>query len=280
MDNKKIIFYYQTFNSLKPILYTDTPITHIHLSSIHFGLDENKQQYIHLNNYSPYHKKFDNMWTEIENASLMGIKIVIMVGGAGSAYEALFSNFNVFYNQLYNLIKNKPFITGIDLDIEENVSLSQIKMLISKIKTDFPSNDFIISTAPVQSSIQEDVPGMGGFIYKDLINSPEGKYISYINGQFYSDYSKDSYDQVIKNGYKSNKIIMGMLSGQEFEEELNKIVESYGDQFGGVFVWEYFNSNPIQWLDTIKKIYGIKSRKHINDNIDIRNDIRNNCNIV
>tara|TARA_B100000787_G_scaffold170100_1_gene163995 strand:- start:3071 stop:3901 length:831 start_codon:yes stop_codon:yes gene_type:complete len=276
MDNKKIIFYYQTFNSLQPILYNNTPVTHIHLSSIHFGLDENNQPYIHLNNYSPYNKKFDTMWEEIEQAQKIGIKIVLMVGGAGSAYEALFSNFNIFYNQLYNLIKNKPFITGIDLDIEETVSLDNIKMLISQIKKDFPSNNFSISTAPIQSSIQNDTPGMGGFIYKDLITCEVGKYINYINGQFYSDYSLDSYDQVIKNGYESNKIIMGMLSGQDFEEELVKVVNKYGDQFGGVFVWEYFNSNPTKWVNSIKKIF----YRDINANKCDENIYMNNCNII
>ena len=45
---KKIIFYYQTLSSLKPVLYETTPLTHIHLASVHFGTDENGQPYIHL----------------------------------------------------------------------------------------------------------------------------------------------------------------------------------------------------------------------------------------
>jgi hypothetical protein len=42
---KRIIYYYQTFTDLSPILKPDTPVTHIHLSSIHFGLDNNKPIY-------------------------------------------------------------------------------------------------------------------------------------------------------------------------------------------------------------------------------------------
>ena len=46
------------------------------------------------------------------------------------------------------------------------------------------------------------------------------KHISYLNGQFYSDYSKEAYDEVVKNGYPSQKVVMGMLSGMDFEDEL------------------------------------------------------------
>ena len=153
-------------------------------------------------------------------------------------------DFDIYCNLLYHLLKNKPFISGIDLDIEETVSINNIEMFIRKLKNDFSEEDFIISTAPIQSSLQNDYPGMGGFVYKKLLNSDVGKYINYFNGQFYSDYSKDAYDEVTKNGYSSQKVVMGMLSGEDFEEELEKVYLEYGNEFGGVFVWEYFNSNP------------------------------------
>ena len=254
MDTPRIIFYYQTFSTLKPILYSGTPVTHIHLSAIHFGMDNNLQPYIHLNDDSPYSEKFDSMWEEIEQASKMGIKIILMIGGAGTAYQDLFSKFDIYYNLLYHLLKNKPFITGIDLDIEEQVSLDKIEMLITKVKTDFSQEDFMISTAPIQSSLQDDIPGMGGFVYKKLLNSNVGKYISYFNGQFYSDYSKNAYDEVVKNGYSPQKVVMGMLSGTEYQDELKKVYTEYGDKFGGVFVWEYFNSNPQVWLNDVAQI--------------------------
>ena len=76
--DRKIIFYYQTFTSLKPILHKNTLVTHIHLSSIHFGLDVNKLPYIHLNDNNPDNKIFDNVWYEINKASKLGIKIILM----------------------------------------------------------------------------------------------------------------------------------------------------------------------------------------------------------
>ena len=58
--------------------------------------------------------------------------------------------------------------------------------------------------APVQNSIENDYSDLGGFIYKDLMNSNEGKYIDYLNGQYYIDYSLDAYEKTIDNDYKSN----------------------------------------------------------------------------
>ena len=83
----KIIYYYQTFTDLKDILYEGCPVTHIHLSSIHFGTNNDGSPYIHLNNNEPTDKVFDDVWKDLEDASSMGIKIVLMIGGAGGAYN-------------------------------------------------------------------------------------------------------------------------------------------------------------------------------------------------
>lgn len=250
--DKRIIFYYQTFTDLSPVLYKNTPLTHIHVSSIHFG-NENNIPYIHLNDNNPNDKIFDKMWNQIELASKLNIKIILMLGGAGSAYQVLFSNFEVYYKMLYDLIKSKPFIVGIDLDVEEYTSLDNIKKLINRLVLDF-SEDFIISMAPVQNSIENDYSGLGGFIYKDLMNSNEGKYIDYLNGQYYIDYSLDAYEKTIDNGYKANQIVMGKLGNQD-TSDLKKIVEKYSN-FGGIFVWEYVSlTNPRKWINNINNIF-------------------------
>ena len=47
----------------------------------------------------------------------------------------------------------------------------------------------------------------------------------------------------MENGYPEEKVVMGMLMGQDFEKiqkELKNLKEKYGKAFGGVFVWEYF----------------------------------------
>ena len=165
MNKHRIIYYYQTFNGLDNVLYINTPITHIHLSSIHFGNNKDNSPYIHLNDYEPDNKIFDNVWNQMEVSVNLGIEIILMVGGAGGAYQNLFSNFSIYYSLLKKLIKDHKCIHGIDLDVEETVDIEDIKMLINKIKEDF-GNDFIISMAPVQSSLQYNNSGFGGFSYK------------------------------------------------------------------------------------------------------------------
>ena len=260
----KIIFYYQTFTDindqyilLDSVLYSNTPLTHVHISSIHFGVDSDNKPYIHLNNRHPENTYFKPVWNSIKKAYGKGVTIIAMIGGAGGGYSSLFSDFETYYPLLYQFLKNRPYISGIDLDIEETCSLDNVKMLINKIVADF-GEDYIISTAPVQSSLSNDQPGMGGFCYKDLITSKEGKYIDYINCQAYNSYTLETLDSIIDNGYSSDKIVMGLISGQNYAEELKKMVEKYKDRFGGVFVWEYFNAipSPANWLKNIKRIYG------------------------
>ena len=257
----RIIYYYQTFIGMS--LKDDTPITHIHLSAIHFGNNQDGTPYIHLNNYPPNNKKFDSVWKDMEKAKALGIKIVLMIGGAGSAYTDLFQKFDVFYPLLVKTIKEHPVIDGIDLDIEEYVSLDNVKMLINQVDKDF-GNDFIISMAPIQSSLEQDEPGMGGFVYKDLYKTKEGQRINYFNGQFYDDYSENAYQNVVNNGYPANKVVMGMLSGQDLGnaiKNVSKLSKQYTD-FGGVFDWEYFNAppsphkNPQMWSYEMKKAIG------------------------
>ena len=147
------------------------------------------------------------------------------------------------------MILKYPFIKGIDLDIEESVSLSNVKKLINQINIDFGS-DFIITMAPICNSLLYDYPGLGGFIYKDLLNTKEGQRINWLNGQFYFQYTQDIYEKCIENGYEPNKIVFGMISSNanynNFEnsvQEIKKIKEIYPN-FGGVYIWEYFNSPP------------------------------------
>ena len=77
---KQLILYYQTFISLKPLFDNNTLPTHIQISSIHFGKNENQSPYIHLNDHPPNSSIFDSMWKEIEIAHNLGVKIKLMIG--------------------------------------------------------------------------------------------------------------------------------------------------------------------------------------------------------
>ena len=266
---KRIIYYYQTLCGLDDILnIEDTVVTHIHLSSIHFGLNSNKSPYINLNDSPPDSPCFNSMWTDIAKAKKKGIAVVLMVGGAGGAFTDLFNNFDVYYELLKKTIEDHPDISGIDLDVEEPATLDNIKMLINKIRTDF-GDTFSISMAPVSYALKYDGSGMGGFCYKELFNSAEGKYIDYFNGQFYGDFTAESYNAVIANGYPAEKIVMGMVSGdfntrETYQNALDQVAEiSKNTDMGGVFVWEYFDCPPdkenhLKWAEDMHIALNIK----------------------
>ena len=244
----RIVYYYQTFTGLEDLINLDyTPVTHIHIAAIHFGMNMG-EYYIHLNDYPPESLQFDTMWKEVRELNNRGVQIRLMVGGGGGAFYELFNNFDNYYPLLKRTIDNRPWINGIDLDVEEGVGLDNIVMLINRIKADF-GEDFKITLAPIGVALECDLCGMGGFYYKDLERAVGDK-IEYYNGQYYSDFSYDVYDITVKNGYDPSKIVMGMISGQFTSDNFNKCLDEIVDikekynNFGGVFVWEYCNAPP------------------------------------
>ena len=71
--SKRIIYYYQTFVGLDKIL-KESVITHIHLSSIHFGKNEDGSPYIHLNDNSPDDKIFLICGMILKRLKVMALK--------------------------------------------------------------------------------------------------------------------------------------------------------------------------------------------------------------
>ena len=259
----KTIYYYQTFVGLHKLLDHIQDIDVINISS-HFDKDKLGNKNIYLNDNLPTNKMFDKMWEESELASNQNTTIMLMVGGAGGAYTNLFNDFDIYYPLLKQLVEDKSFIQGIDLDIEEEVSIDNVKMLIRKLKEDF-GDKFIITMAPVASSLMNDGPGMSGFVYKELFCSEEGQYIEWFNTQCYYSFSKETYDSIIKNGYPPEKVVMGMESGQfdktNFKialDEVKKCIENYPDM-AGVYDWEYLDAPPDDndcsaWCKLMKRI--------------------------
>ncbi len=258
----KTIYYYQTFVGLHDLMDHVQDIDVIIVSSIHFGKDKQNKENIFLNDNIPYDPLFNELWLETEKLSAQGTTIMLMMGGAGFAYKELFSDFDTYYPLLKQLITEKSWIKGIDLDVEENTSIENIKMLINQLVKDF-GNFLIITMAPVSSTLITDGSSFAGFNYKELYNSEEGKYIHWFNTQCYNSYTFETYDSIIKNGYPSEKVVMGMESGQFNEisfpkalDEIKKIKEKYPN-FSGVFDWEYLNAppnknDPSEWARCMK----------------------------
>jgi len=270
----KTCYYYQTFIGLNDILTNQINTDVIIVSSLHFDT-VNKEIDIFLNNNKPTDKLFDNMWNETKEAHEKGITIMMMLGGAGGAYQQFFLDIDKTYPKLVNLLKSKPWIHGIDLDIEEEVDINNVKILINKLFNDF-GEKFIITMAPVCLSLISDEPGMGGFSYKELYNSPEGKKIHWFNTQSYGgSFKKTTVDQIVKNKYPVDKIVLGMMSGdfdsKSFPTAINEIknILTQYPNFGGVYDWEYLDAppdkgNPQNWARCFKEI----QLHNMNESID------------
>lgn len=266
----KTIYYYQTFIGLSDVLQDENrSVDVIIVSAIHFGKNEDGSAYIHLNDHDPNDSLFDQVWLETKELNSVGVKIMIMLGGAGGAYDWLFQNgdnFSIYYQMLKDMIMKYPQISGIDLDIEEEVNIDDVKNLIRQLRIDF-GNTFTITMAPVIDSLIFNEVGLGGFVYKDLYQSEEGKEIGWFNVQAYSqgDFSLDIFEEMIENGFPANQLVMGMISSEyptindmkRFVKDLMIIEEKY-PMIMGVFNWEYFDAppnskDPIKWAQMIKK---------------------------
>tara|TARA_A100001015_G_scaffold276634_1_gene335047 strand:+ start:1010 stop:1444 length:435 start_codon:yes stop_codon:yes gene_type:complete len=86
--------------------------------------------------------------------------------------------------------------------------------------------------------------------YKELYKSKQGKYIDWFNVQCYNSFSEETFVSIIKNGYPSNKIVMGMESGQFDEKTFKNVINMLKNlqlkyrNMGGVFDWEYLDAPP------------------------------------
>jgi len=249
----KIIYYYQTFVGLEK-LKTSNSTTNLIISSIHFG-----DNLLYLNDNIPDDPKFNQLWKETQELSKSNVHISCMVGGAGGAFKEMFLNFDVYYNKLKEFLCLKPWIQGINLDVEEIVKMEDIIKLIKLIRSDF-GDKFLITMAPIASCMENDIPGMGGFIYKELYKSEVGNMISWFNCQCYDSFSLETYQNIINNGYPEDKIVMGMISGQFSDNSFVKIVHDVKEKYNdvcGFYDWEYFNAppnkdDPSQWSKLIK----------------------------
>jgi chitinase len=166
------------------------------------------------------------------------------------------ATFELYYCPLRDLIRERS-LDGLDLDVEEEMTLPGVIRLIDRLKSDF-GNEFIITLAPVAAALMSDRPehNLSGFNYEAL-EVLRGKQIAWYNTQFYcgwGDLSKtDGYDFIIGRGYPADKIVIGMVTNPgngsgwvpfEMLQEVLITLKNRYPGFGGVMGWEYFNSLP------------------------------------
>jgi len=207
MSIKRIIYYWDinnNNNNILDIIKKPIYVTHIHISSLYFKLNEFNQPSIYLNDII-YNDIYDNFWYQLKLIVTNNIKVIFVIG----KNKETFNNYDVYYSLLYKLIFDKiDIIDGIDINIKDDYTnfdnIQKIINSLSKIK--LYKNDFIISLSLFGRNLynQECIK------FNDFYKTTEGLSIDYFNCQFDSyDYSFEKFKMIIDNGYSPNKIVIG-----------------------------------------------------------------------
>ena len=249
--SNRVVVYLQTQQNLDLLPKCYDNLTAINVSSFHVGFT-GKTPYVHLNDNDPGDPMFDSLWADMSAAQSNGVLMIAMLGGAGGAYTSLFQSYDVLYPLFVAMLKKYKF-NGVDLDVEEYVSQSDIEKLIADLRKDFPK-DFYITAAPVASALisgSDPLSGIDWFSVKDEID--------WFNVQFYSGYGSLStpadYVSIVNNGYAPSQILGGSLTNPSngygyvsistVVSTLKSLNSTYSGEIGGAMGWEYYNSNDI-----------------------------------
>ncbi|KAI1918063.1 hypothetical protein LOZ12_000238 [Ophidiomyces ophidiicola] len=283
LTNPRVVCYFQTYYpsngslyvSLLPLLTNNCVVSHIILAAIHIN---DEPGHITLNDHFPDDTRYVPLWAEMRVMQASGVKVMGMLGGAApGSYVKLdgsAADFEAYYRPLRDLIQARKF-DGLDLDVEEEMSLNGIIRLIDRLKLDF-GDDFIITLAPVATALVPGMKHLSGFDYREL-EIARGSKISWYNVQFYNGWGHMVhpivYDTIIHHGWKPERVIIGLLTNptngskgyvpvETLSAVLTEVIRRY-PTFGGVSGWEYFNAmpgetkTPWQWAASMSMIMGM-----------------------
>ena len=259
----RVILYHQTYHpdngayvSLLPLITNNTGITHIIIAAVH--LNEGPGN-IALNDDPPDHQKYTTLWSELQWLQASGVKILALLGGAAKGSFARLDGddpqrFEAYYTPLRDTIRRHN-LQGLDLDVEEAMSLPGIIRLIDRLRADF-GPDFLITLAPVATALLPGSPHLSGFDYS-LLEQMRGREIAWYNAQFYCGWGDAGstywYDAIMSVGWDPSKVVMGLITnprlgaGHVAMERIEGVLRSLRQKypgFGGVMGWEYFSALP------------------------------------
>ncbi|KAL3423305.1 alkaline phosphatase [Phlyctema vagabunda] len=264
-STSRLVLYYQTIHSpdgqsisiLPVVTQPNIAVTHVNVAAIHLNDPPGN---ITLNDHVPSHPRYFTLWAELRVLQASGIKVLGMLGGAAKGSFTRLdlddATFEAYYGPLHDLIREKA-LDGLDLDVEEPMTLGGIIRLIDRLKADF-GEGFLITLAPVAAALISDKPehNLSGFNYEAL-EVMRGKSIAWYNCQFYCGWGDISttrgYDFMVARGWPQEKLVVGMVTNPgngsgwvafELLQEVLLTLKARYPLFGGVMGWEYFNSLP------------------------------------
>ncbi|WP_344863226.1 glycosyl hydrolase family 18 protein [Amycolatopsis ultiminotia] len=254
---RRVVVYYQTVydgdSYVSPLGLTqnDSGVTDVIVGAVHL----NDGATMTLNDDPPSSEKFTQMWQDLATMQGQGVHALAFVGGAAAgSFERLENDFDTYYPLLRQLIKDHS-LSGIDLDIEEQMSNDALNRLIDALRADF-GQDFLITLAPVATELNGG-GGLSGLDY-DRLYRDRGDQISWFNTQFYCNWGSladtSGYEGIIEHGVvPAEKVVAGTVTNPAncdgyvdmptLQSTVGSLVQKYPD-FGGVDGWEYFNSLP------------------------------------
>lgn len=258
-----------------PLVENNTGATHVILAAIHINGEPGN---ITLNDDPPSNPKFDPLWAEVPLVKQGGLKVMGMLGGAAQgSFQRLDGDsdqFERYYGPLLDLLRRYE-LDGLDLDVEEEMSLQGIIRLIDRIKVDM-GDEFIISLAPVAAALL-GVGNLSGFDYRELEQARASK-IAWYNAQFYNGWGPAEdprmYAAIVAQGWAPRRVVYGLLTnpgngsqGYVPQEKIGPVLGTLVQQFptfGGVMGWEFFNAlpgareKPWQWAAQMSLSMGMK----------------------
>ena len=279
----RIVCYHQTqydrdtYISILPLITESTGVTHVIIGAVH--LNERPGD-ITLNDDPPSHPKYERLWEETDTLQFSGIKVMAMLGGAAKGSFARLDGdeaaFEAFYSPLRDVLRDHNF-EGVDLDVEEHMSLAGVIRLIDRLKSDF-GQSFLITLAPVAPALHFG-PHLSGFDYQAL-EVMRSASIAFYNVQFYCGWgnleNELQLDLIYASGWPSHKVVVGIVTNpangsgwvpfETLQKTIRAVMARHKD-FGGIMGWEYFNSlgergeagEPWEWAKAVSKMLGIAS---------------------
>ena len=261
--------------SMLPLVENNTGATHVILAAIHINEGPGN---ITLNDDPPDSPKFDPLWAEVPLVKQGGLKVMGMLGGAAQgSFQRLDGDadqFERYYGPLLDMIRRYA-LDGLDLDVEEEMSLQGVIRLIDRLKADMGDN-FIISLAPVAAALL-GVGNLSGFDYRELEQARASK-IAWYNAQFYNGWGPAEdprmYAAIVAQGWAPRRVVYGLLTnpgngsqGYVPRDKIGPVLGALVQQFptfGGVMGWEFFNAlpgardKPWQWAAEMSLSMGMK----------------------
>ncbi|KAL2255061.1 hypothetical protein VTK26DRAFT_4219 [Humicola hyalothermophila] len=269
----RLITYYQTHHtpsgkpiSVLPLLqHPGIALTHLILAAIHINEDPSA---LTLNDHHPSHPRFTTLWAEMRVLQASGIKVLGMLGGAAPGTYARLdyrdgeadddaeaaARFERYYGPLAQLVRERA-LDGLDLDVEEPMSLRGVVRLVDRLRADFGAG-FVITLAPVAAALLDARRNLSGFDYEAL-EVLRGRDIAWYNAQFYCGWGDCSnpamYEMLLARGWPPEKIVVGLVTNPangagwvpwDLLAGVVPLLAGRHPRFGGVMGWEYFNGLP------------------------------------